>query len=361
MQAPHRLPRLLALGLALVLVVGALGACGDDDAGDGGEDDTTATAVDGDAPAELSSGDAAVVNGVAISEEELRAELDAIAGNELYRASLEDGGITVVDPETGEYDPEFAAQVLNREIFLTLVEAEASARGLEPDDSVREAAAQDVAAGLGGQEIVDAFPEEYQERLRRWAETSLALQISFVGLDSLSDEALVAWYEEDPSRLDEICVRHILVASEQEAQDALARLDDGESFEGLAAELSVDPGSAEQGGDLGCTGRGAFVGPFEEAAFSAPVGEVAGPVATTFGWHLIRVDERRPRTPTALGEEFGPTVLQASTSAFEDWAEDTLSRSTVVVAPAWGTWQDLGPAGPGVVPPGVDLGGDSGG
>ena len=74
----------------------------------------------------------------------------------------------------------------------------------------------------------------------------------------------------------------------QQANDIKARIEAGESFETLARQYSKDPGSGSRGGDLGWFGRGQMVGPFEEAAFDAEVGELVGPVETDFGYHLIR-------------------------------------------------------------------------
>ena len=101
-------------------------------------------------------------------------------------------------------------------------------------------------------------------------------------------------------------VRHILIADEGEGEEALARAEElrarilaGEDFEAVARVASNDPGSANRGGDLGYSGRGIWTPPFEEAAFSLPVGELSEPVRSEFGVHLIRVEDVRPvRTPS---------------------------------------------------------------
>jgi peptidyl-prolyl cis-trans isomerase D len=81
--------------------------------------------------------------------------------------------------------------------------------------------------------------------------------------------------------------------AEAAVQRALKRLESGESFEVLAKELSQDPGSAAQGGDLGWFERGIMDPAFEEAAFSMKVGEVRGPVRTAFGLHIIELTDSR--------------------------------------------------------------------
>ena len=105
-----------------------------------------------------------------------------------------------------------------------------------------------------------------------------------------------------PPTAEQIHARHILVPDETAAAAVQERLKNGESFEALAAELSTDPGSKDQGGDLGWFPRGFMVSAFEEAAFKLAAGQVSDPVKTSFGVHLIKVDEREtpaPSTPSS--------------------------------------------------------------
>jgi len=92
---------------------------------------------------------------------------------------------------------------------------------------------------------------------------------------------------------EEIHARHILVATEAEAKEVEERLKKGEDFATLAKEKSKDP-SAE-GGDLGFFSRGQMLKPFEDAAFALKEGEISDPVQTQFGWHIIKVEEKRTR------------------------------------------------------------------
>lgn len=83
------------------------------------------------------------------------------------------------------------------------------------------------------------------------------------------------------------------------AESILADAKTGEDFTQLAETYSDDPGSAAKGGDLGYFGRGAMVKPFEDAAFSAGVGEIVGPVKSNFGLHIIKIEDKK----TEAGEE----------------------------------------------------------
>ena len=92
-----------------------------------------------------------------------------------------------------------------------------------------------------------------------------------------------------------LCSRHILVSSEVEVAVVLARLDEGEGFDQLAFELSLDPGSGSVGGDLGCVVEGSFVEPFEAAAYAADPGDVVV-AQSQFGFHVIEVISSGPAT-----------------------------------------------------------------
>lgn len=78
------------------------------------------------------------------------------------------------------------------------------------------------------------------------------------------------------------------------AEEVIAELQAGREFEAVARQFSDDPGSREQGGDLGWFGRGRMVPSFETAAFDAPLGDLVGPVESPFGFHVLQVTDRRP-------------------------------------------------------------------
>lgn len=85
--------------------------------------------------------------------------------------------------------------------------------------------------------------------------------------------------------------RHILVDTEELCLDLKKKIEGGEDFAELAAQHSSCP-SGQKGGDLGTFGPGAMVPEFDKVVFSAPIGEVQGPVKTQFGYHLLEVTLR---------------------------------------------------------------------
>lgn len=85
---------------------------------------------------------------------------------------------------------------------------------------------------------------------------------------------------------------HILVKDRADAVQIKKDIENGGSFEDYAAKYSLCP-SGQKGGDLGYFGRGQMVKEFEDEAFELPVGEVSDPVLTQFGWHLIKVTDKK--------------------------------------------------------------------
>ena len=109
---------------------------------------------------------------------------------------------------------------------------------------------------------------------------------------------------------EEIHARHILVSTEAEAKEVAERLKKGEDFAAVAKEKSKDP-SAE-GGDLGFFGRGQMLKPFEDAAFALEVGQISEPVQTQFGWHIIKIEEKRTR-PLPTYDQVKDTIISQLT------------------------------------------------
>ena len=117
--------------------------------------------------------------------------------------------------------------------------------------------------------------------------------------DAINDADAKKFYDSQVGGMkpeEEVRARHILVESkEQGARDLFEKLAHGSDFAQLAKEHSKDPGSKDQGGELGFFARGQMVPQFEEAAFKLKKGEVGEPFQSQFGWHIVRVDERRQR------------------------------------------------------------------
>jgi peptidyl-prolyl cis-trans isomerase C len=105
-------------------------------------------------------------------------------------------------------------------------------------------------------------------------------------------------YDESVAKMqpeEEVRARHILVKTEAEAKDVLAKVKGGADFEKLAREISIDPSAKANGGDLEYFSKGQMVAEFSEAAFKLDKGQVSEPVKTQFGFHIIKVEDKRTK------------------------------------------------------------------
>ena len=121
---------------------------------------------------------------------------------------------------------------------------------------------------------------------------------------AVTEEELKEFYETNKARFEKggtVRAKHILVKDEEKCQSVLEEIVAGKAFEVAAQEYSTCP-SGQKGGDLGEFGKGQMVKEFEEAAFTAEIGQVIGPVATQFGYHLIKVEEKTEATVAAFEE-----------------------------------------------------------
>lgn len=167
-----------------------------------------------------------------------------------------------------------------------------------------------------------------------------------------SAEDLEAQLNAAKAPLTTACVSHILVSTEEEANDVLDRLAAGEEFGELAMELSSDTGSAENNGILPCGTLETYVEPFRNAALIAPIGEVYDTaVESQFGWHVVMVTDREDAAEEDLPseEELAEAVQNGSVvDELQAWFLGAVEEAEVTVDEAYGTWQANPPQ---VIPP----------
>ena len=159
---------------------------------------------------------------------------------------------------------------------------------------------------------------------------------------AVTDAALQTAYDarfKDAKPGTEYSAAHILVETEEKANDLKKQLDGGADFAALAKANSTDTGSGANGGDLGWFGLGAMVKPFEDAVVAAEVSKVAGPIKSDFGWHLILVKETRAAThPTLddLRDELATEIEQKAVEAHLKTLADAarIDKSGIGIDPA---------------------------
>jgi peptidyl-prolyl cis-trans isomerase C len=183
-------------------------------------------------------------------------------------------------------NPQIKKELINRWVDITILVKEAEAMKLDKEKAIRLKLDD-----LRSRVLVDALIDKRVSRATSIPETEIK-----------------AYYDSHPMEFEkgeQIRAQHILIRVDQNAGpeveakakktiEMLARkLKDGASFASLAEEYSEDPGSKINGGDLGFFGRGQMVKEFEEAAFATKLNQVSPPIRTAFGYHLIKVNEKK--------------------------------------------------------------------
>lgn len=165
---------------------------------------------------------------------------------------------------------------------------------------------QKLISSAGYKEGLDKTPEtkaelkQAEERIvqRAYIQKAVQARITPAALEAKYKEFL----KENPPQ-DEVKAAHILVDNEAEAKDIIAQLAKGGDFAKLAKEKSKDTAAAQQGGDLGYFTQDSMVEPFAKAAFAMKPGEISKePVKTQFGWHIIKVEDKRQAPQPTLDE-----------------------------------------------------------
>jgi peptidyl-prolyl cis-trans isomerase D len=206
---------------------------------------------------------------------------------------------------------------------------------------------------------VSTYYQEHLERFRQPERIRLAYVVvdpeAFTAQVELTDARLAQYYEEHKEEFRQeaqVRARHILFKLAQqagadeearvraEAEAALKRIQAGEDFAAVASQLSQDPASAQQGGDLGFFKRGEMVKPFEDIAFGLKPGAVSEPVRTDFGYHLIKVEEVQEagfRPLEAVAVELRERLTREETRRLAEAKAQTVSDAMVSAAGEWQT------------------------
>ncbi len=282
---------------------------------------------------------AAKVDNKSISQDDLERELRSIAANGPYLALIESRQ-QVKGTGDGTFDAAFTALALTRQIYYELIGTELSKRKLTVGDDDLAAARATVVEQLQGEDVFKDFPPAYQEELiRRQAQLDL-LTLSLNGQSGSTEDAARAYYDGNKDSFAQACVSHILVATQEKADEVKGRLGRGEDFAAVARTESTDTQSAAKGGELGCdiTQETGFVPEFLMAVFSQPVGEVGNAVKTQFGFHLIKVTAKT----VPPYEEAKDAVREKLTTGGQEklltWLQETVTAAKIEINPTYGTF-----------------------
>lgn len=228
----------------------------------------------------------AVVRASGLTESQFEAELQSgLLIDQMRNAVIESAFVLPYELDRG-----YAMEKQEREIDYALIPASSfEANTSITDEQVKKWYEQNQDKYL----LPETVNLQYIELTREHAESGI----------QVTEQALKEYYEQVKDRFttqERRHGRHILITvgdgvddavARKKAEELTAKAKAGADFAQLAKENSKDPGSAQQGGDLGWAQRGMFVGPFEDALFAMSAGEIRGPVKSDFGYHVLKLEE----------------------------------------------------------------------
>lgn len=152
----------------------------------------------------------------------------------------------------------------------------------------------------------------------------------------VTDEEIQTYFDENKdsfAQTEQVEASHILVEDEATAKEVLEKINAGEDFAELAKEYSTDTSNAENGGELGFFGTGEMVEPFEKAAFALEVGAVSDVVETEFGFHIIKVTDKKEAKEAVFEdhkEEIKEILIEEKMNAnYPTWIEELKESYTI--------------------------------
>ncbi len=253
-----------------------------------------------------------------------------IDGEEVPRELLEGWVRTATDANPEVDAVGLQTELLSWTIQTRIFEGILAERGLSVDPALLDEVRTSITDQVGGALSLEAtlvdigFPEDF------FVNVFLRQQAT---LDTLAIELA------EGRTLETRTARHILVETNEEADEIYALLLDGADFAELAQERSQDPGSGAQGGLLGPNERGAYVPPFDDAVWAAQLDTVLEPVESDFGFHIIEVIDSATRTAAELDSQARQNLVFEQLSVIID---DALTSAEVTVDPTIGTWDATG-------------------
>ena len=184
------------------------------------------------------------------------------------------------------------------------------------------AARNAISEGLANSDAVQQRLAYQKEKILHdiWVAEQIHARVTEKDIRAYFDTYVAPELAKQNENVEEVQARHILVATQGEAETVIKRLEKGEGFAALAGELSLGP-SASRGGNLGYFLAEEMVQAFSDAAFALQPGELSAPVETEFGWHVIRLEDRRVVPPPSfedLSEQIRVFLEQQERNLFFD-------------------------------------------
>lgn len=237
------------------------------------------------------------VNGEVITQEEFDADFEVFKN--LYERELGEDALEQTGMDGKTFGESLKESILEKLIMEKLIAKESQEMNISVDDKEVENRLERTIADMDGQENFDEFltknnisKDFFVENLRKELVVEKHKE-EFLKTISITEEDSMKYFEDNKDSAIILKASHILLATEEEAKEVLARLDAGEDFATLATLESLDSVSAAKGGDLGYFGKGFMIAEFEDAAMALEEGETSDIVKTEVGYHIIKVEEKK--------------------------------------------------------------------
>jgi peptidyl-prolyl cis-trans isomerase C len=297
-------------------------------------------------PAETSADSVAVtVNGVDIKESQVEAEL---------KPQLQKMAAQLPSTFIEQYKKQLRQQVIEEMIIEQLLDEKVKENNIivteeEVVGHLEKAAAQQNLSLSDIKEMMEARGQSFDEakqRVKKGMAYQKLMDIQWAGKINVTEDDAKKYYDENAKQLEQIRASHILIkphlddpnsdpnkakaAAKAKAQDLLKQIKDGADFAELAKANSDCP-SSKQGGDLNFFGRGQMVPAFEEAAFALKTGQVSDIVETQFGYHIIKVTDRKNNTFEKAKDDCIKLLTQSKQAEFaENYIESLKAKANIV-------------------------------
>ena len=261
--------------------------------------------------------------------DQLPSDIDALQALVTAARAERDAAIAMCDAAITARDHALSQMDRLRHLLRQLQRAQFGRRSEKLDPEQLQLAIEDIEQAVAANEAAEdkkvADSEEFKKRLaftrnRLLMDSLLASE----GKAATTPDAMKKVYEEASKQIggeQEVHARHILVETEDEAKAVKAELAKGGDFAELAKKKSKDPGASD-GGDLGFFTKEQMVPEFANVAFALEPGKISDPVKTQFGWHIIKVEEKRNRKPP----EFDQVKSQIETYVTRKAQADYVSK-----------------------------------
>lgn len=233
-----------------------------------------------------------IITGFIFSKEEVVAKVgnNSISKDDLYTMMVDQYGEAALDTLIAD----------------KIVELESDKKDIKVKDSEIEAELETLKSSYENDEAFNqaltssgASMESVKENIRSYLLTEKLLNDRV----TITDDQIKEYFEankETFAQQEQVQASHILVEDEAAAKEVKKKLDDGGDFAQLAKEYSTDTSNAESGGELGFFSKGDMVAEFEEKAFSMKTDEISDPVKTEFGYHIIKVTDKKDAKEAVL-------------------------------------------------------------